>query len=468
MTPQSNARVPKYRLHKTWGLGVVRINGKDIYLGKYGTPESHAEYRRLVAEWLSSGGLVVQGVASTPDSTHGIFSVNELVLSYLRFAKTYYVKNGRPTGEVRNLKDAVRPLVASHGQVSVTDFGPLSLKAVRESMIASDLSRGVVNERVNRIRRVFKWGVENQIVPPSVLHGLQSVAPLKRGRCNVRETDRVVPVPDHYVDSVINVAPKQIAAMIQLQRLTGMRPGEVVIMRTCDIDMSGPIWEYRPFEHKTEHHGRTRVIYLGPQSQEILGEHLKPELEAFLFSPKEVKALRAQIARANRVTPMTPSQLARRPKASPRRAPTDRYNTVTYARAISYACDKAFPHPEFGGTPISRLTPKQRVELADWKREHRWSPNRLRHNAATYLRKRFGIEAARVDRSDRVSRRSAVPQRQDLGTRVLSADQVARSSQTTPRYHKRQCAAQVIYWTLEQEKRSCRTINNPGRCIRDE
>ncbi len=32
----------------------------------------------------------------------------------------------------------------------------------------------------------------------------------------------------------------------------------------------------------------------------------------------------------------------------------------------------------------------------EWRKRHRWSPNQLRHNAATFLRKEFGIEAARV------------------------------------------------------------------------
>lgn len=33
MPAKTSARIPAYRLHKTWGLGVVRINGRDIYLG---------------------------------------------------------------------------------------------------------------------------------------------------------------------------------------------------------------------------------------------------------------------------------------------------------------------------------------------------------------------------------------------------------------------------------------------------
>lgn len=46
-----------------------------------------------------------------------------------------------------------------------------------------------------------------------------------------------------------NVAP-QITAMIELQRLTGMRPEGVTSMRPCDIDTTGAVWVYAPFEHK--------------------------------------------------------------------------------------------------------------------------------------------------------------------------------------------------------------------------
>lgn len=59
--------------------------------------------------------------------------------------------------------------------------------------------------------------------------------------------------------------------MIDLQWLTGMRPGEATIMRACDIDMTGgDVWLYTPHEHKMEHKGKLRVIPLGPQAQAVL------------------------------------------------------------------------------------------------------------------------------------------------------------------------------------------------------
>ena len=36
------------------------------------------------------------------------------------------------------------------------------------------------------------------------------------------------------------------------------------------------------------------------------------------------------------------------------------------------------------------------AKRAEWKKAHRWSPNRLRHSAATAIRQRFGLEAAQV------------------------------------------------------------------------
>jgi integrase len=335
-----------------------------------------------------------------------------LIHAYLGFAKTYYVKHDRPTGEYPNVKDALRPLSALYGRTSVAAFGPIALKTVRQAMIDGDLCRRVINSRVNRIRRALKWGVENELVPATVLLGLQAVAPLKHGRSEARETAPVRPVPEAHVKAVLEVAPPQLAAMIELQRLSGMRPGELVLMRSKDLDTSGPIWVYTPPEHKTEHHGRSRCVYLGPQAQRVLRPLLKPEVEAFLFSPADVMALRRRAMRQARVTPLTPSQAARRPLARPDRAPGNRYTTLSYARAIAYACDRAFPHPEL--SEKRRLTREESRDLAAWRREHRWSPNRLRHNAATALRKQFGIEAARVVLGHGSTRVTEIYAEQDL------------------------------------------------------
>ncbi|MCG3132504.1 MAG: hypothetical protein FLDDKLPJ_03354 [Phycisphaerae bacterium] len=381
-------RIPSYRLHKPTGRAVVRLNGRDIYLGTHGTPASHAEYQRVIAEWISRGGhyaSLVQPTGSASNNGHTL-SIDELILAYMEHAKAYYVKNGEPTGEVQNIREALRPLTTSYGRLSVDQFGPTALKVVRQAMIEAGWCRNHINAQVHRIRRVFRWAVENELAPPSTLHGLLSVSPLKRGRCNVRESSPVTPVPERLIEPVLNLVPPPIAAMIRLQLLTGMRPGEVMSIRTCDVDTSAKLWAYRPATHKTEHHGRNRVIYLGPKAQQALQPFLRADREAFVFSPAFAMEALWRNRRAERRTPMTPSQASRTRKARPEWKPGDAYDRRSYAWAIYRACDRAFPPPD-------DLNEEERRQ---WRRDHRWSPNQLRHNAATRLRRDFGLEAARV------------------------------------------------------------------------
>jgi integrase len=266
------------------------------------------------------------------------------------------------------------------------DFGPLQLKAVRQAMMDSGLCRNEVNKRTGRIVRLFKWAVGEAMVPPSVHHGLQAVSGLRRGRADVRESEPVKPVPDAFVDAIEPYVSRQIWAMIQLQRLTGMRPGEVCSMRTIDVDTSGRVWIYTPESHKTEHHGRERRIYLGPAAQEILRPWLRPELTAHLFSPREsVEARRAE-QRQRRKTPLTPSQRARKRKARPRWSPGDSYDTRSYYHAVLYG--------------VRRVNAKAKKEAETTGTEPKeipaWHPNQLRHNAATRLRREFGLDVARA------------------------------------------------------------------------
>jgi integrase len=99
--------------------------------------------------------------------------------------------------------------------------------------------------------------------------------------------------------------------MIELQRLTGMRSGEVATMRGCDLDTTGRVWVYTPASHKTEHRGHERPIHLGPRAQEIVRPFLRTDLRAYLFSPAEAEAERFESLRVNRKTPVQPSQQRR-------------------------------------------------------------------------------------------------------------------------------------------------------------
>jgi len=136
------------------------------------------------------------------------------------------------TSEVVNLELALRPLRELYGRTRAAEFGPLQLKAVREVMVGKGWSRRHCNKQVTRIRRMFRWACENNIVRPEVWHGLQAVAGLRWGRTAARETGPIKPVPDAIVDTTLPYLTPTLQAMVQLQRVTGMRPAEVCIIRT--------------------------------------------------------------------------------------------------------------------------------------------------------------------------------------------------------------------------------------------
>jgi hypothetical protein len=121
-----SVRVPSYRRHKPSGQAVVTLNGRDVYLGKWNTNASRAEYDRLLGEWLADGRFL------PPDDPHVGLTVTELALRYWRYAKGYYVKDGRPTGALPGIKVALRILRTTYGPTRASDFGtvPVSLRGL--------------------------------------------------------------------------------------------------------------------------------------------------------------------------------------------------------------------------------------------------------------------------------------------------------------------------------------------------
>jgi integrase len=400
-------RLPKYRHHKPSGQAVVTLSGHDHYLGKWQTPESKAEYDRLIAEWLAGG----RQPRTRSTSTSGL-SLSEVILAYWQHVKDYYRHpDGTPTQEVDNIRLALRPLRRLYGRTPAVEFDSVALEALREEMIREGHCRGRINRDVGRIKRLFKWASAKKLVPLSVHEGLATVEGLRAGRSAARETAPVRPVAEQVVEATLPHMRPQVATMVQLQLLTGMRPGEVVVLRGMDLETTGAVWTYRPGsdtgphgKHKTAHRGQERVIYIGPRAQAVLRPWLRLNLQEYLFQPKEAMAQYRADLRQKRKTPLTPSQAQRRPKVTPKRAPGDRYRVTSYDHAVMDACDVAFPPPaplarEEGETKkawLARIGPDGWAEVNRWRKSHRWHPHQLRHAKATELRREFGLDAARA------------------------------------------------------------------------
>jgi integrase len=336
---------------------VVTIAGRDIYLGEYDSPESRAEYDRLIAEWLLNGRQSTHAPRDNPDD----LTVAELCLRYLEWATEYYRKLGEPTSEVHNVKRAIRTLRRLYGHTAARDYGPLALKATRNQWIDEGLARSNCNRLTGIVKRLFRWATEHQFIPPTVYQGLAAVSGLRKGRTEARETEPIGPVPAEVVEKTVAHLSPMLRAMVELQALTGMRPGEVLQLRGGDLDMNGPVWVYVPGSHKTEHHGHHRVICIGPRAQGILRPWLRGNPHEYVFGPRQNREHQLE----GRPTPRPRTEWEKRNRK--RRFLRDRYTLNAYLHVIKRACDRAKVEP--------------------------WSPNRLRHSAATRIRAAYGIEA---------------------------------------------------------------------------
>ncbi|QDT16605.1 tyrosine-type recombinase/integrase [Alienimonas californiensis] len=408
--PRRPSKPPSYRLHKPSGQARVILAGKHHYLGAFGAPESKEAYARLIAERFLAPGPAADcsNAPDTPDSgvatgaasgvSGGVSqspvprrrSVNDLMVAYLDHAEGYYARDGEPTQELTDVKASLKPLRLLYGRTPADEFGPKKLKAVRDHMVAvQGLSRKVTNARVNRIRRFFKWCASEELVPSSVFHGLQSVDGLRMGRTAARETAPVKPVPDADVEATLPFLSPPVAAMVKVQRLTGMRPGEVVQMKPGDVDRNGEVWVYRPECHKNEWRGQERTVPLGPKAQAVFAPFLdgRPD-DKPLFSPKEAEQWRyaesPPYAGRERATERYPSETRRlaaakaarrKQKRKPERKARDHYDRDSYRRAVTYGIEKAAR----AGVAIDS-----------------WSPARLRHAKATEVRAAAGLEAAQA------------------------------------------------------------------------
>ena len=342
-------KIPSYRHQKSRNLAVVRIDGKDHYLGPYDSAESHQAYDRLVAAWLKRRQVKVGKVAN--------ITVCELILCFIQHAESYYVKDGKQTREFGCIKEACSPVRQLYERRLVDDFGPVCLQSVRDAMVEKGWSRKHVNKQVSRVRRMFRYGVAKELVRPETYQALTAVPDLKKGRTQALDHPLVKPVADDVVEATLPELSPLVRDMVQYHRLTGCRPTEVCLLRPGAIDRTGDVWVFAPDAHKTEHLDKHRVVFIGPRAQNVLRPYLDRDADAYCFDPREV------------------------PRAQ--RNSKCRYTKDSYGRAVRRAVER-----------VNRRRIREDGDKATLLES--WSPNRLRHSAATEIRKRFGIEGAQV------------------------------------------------------------------------
>lgn len=396
---------------------------KRFYLGVHKSADSRAKYETTIGQWLARGRTwPLDGTeAGLPPTDRR--SVAYIVADYLTWASQQYLrKDGRHGTRFRDTKSAVKPLCALFANKPAAEFTPMDLETIQTGMVkGGKLCRKTIKERIDIIKRVFRRAGARALIPAPVSGALECADALPTHHPDVRESRVVKPVAQHLVDAVRPLVSRQVRALIDLQSITGARPGELFNLTMADLDTSGEKWKYEPKEHKTAHHGCHRRIYFPKDAQAILKEFMTTDrpLNAPLFSPKEADAERRAARHQQRLKDEngTPLSCGNRPgtnrKENPLRQPGDKFTDSAYSSAVERACLKAFPPP----AELARLlvagkrghkrweTPEEwRKRLGDdkwaqlqaWIKQHHWFPYQLRHKAATEFRKKHGLEKTRI------------------------------------------------------------------------
>ncbi len=386
------AKVPARQYHIS-GQSVVQIGGRTIYLGPHDSAEAIARYAVLLGIYqanefalpadfdtasLEERVTLILGAgapsAIATDQTSQPILVRHVTAAFRYHTVTKYAK--APTEKGRY--DQICKLVDEFDGDGLADkFGPVKLKRFRDNLVERGLSRKYINKMTNSVIVVFKHAVSSELIGVTILQRLQTIDPLRKGQTTAPDHDAIEPANLFHVRATAKHLSPIVKAMLRIQICTGMRPKELRMMRPCDIDRSGPVWIYRPSNHKTAWCGKTKAIPLIEDARDAITDYLQRDPESYCFSPAESVAWRRAVGTANRKTP--PNQGNARGRkldggglrgAAGKRLPRTQYTTTSYHQAIKRAAKKAgVPH---------------------------WFPYQLRHLTATVVRAALGIEEAQA------------------------------------------------------------------------
>ena len=390
--PKLKNRLPKMCRDRNQAISWYK--GERIFHGRWNSDEAKKSYKRFIA------ALLENPISPLRDSKTGEVLVSELAAGFLGYAEPKMDKT-----DLSHFKRVIGFLVDIYSELSVNEFSPKKLKVVREQMVkAGTLSRRMVNGYTTKIVRIFTWGVEEEHVNPNIAAALREVKALRKGEQGTFDNPPRVNVPDEVVKRTLPFMPPTVAAMVTIQRLTGMRPSELCRMTIADIDRprDTELWYYVPKTHKTEQYIGQKPIPLGKPEQDLLAPYLERKMpEEAVFSPRTAQAERHAEQRANRKTKITPSQAARDRRRA--KNPADRigefYDSSAYRQAVEYAIEKG------------------NRRLPDGEKIPHWTPYQLRHTAATETSRIAGKEKAKALLAHRSVQTTEIYDHSDLGVR---------------------------------------------------
>lgn len=310
-----SSRIPKLTIHKASGQYRVRIAGKDHYLGT-DQRAARKRYNAVIAAHLASKPIVAR-------DPHSI-TLAELADHY----KADRIRAGTWSPVYKAVMTKLSK--SKHWLLPATMFGPQAMQEVIDAN-RDNYSAHTLRTTLGITRHMFRRGVAMGLIPPEALTMLHSASARELRIPTPSAEPR--PISDEVVNATIAHCERESDRdMIRLQRLTGMRSGELVRMRWAEIDTSEAVWVYKPSKHKGASRGKKRSIYLGPKAQRILMKYR--DCDPMWMGP-------------------------RRPRS-----------VSSYGKMVEAVCERA-------------------------GLEH-WTPHQLRHSRLSEVRRQAGLDASQV------------------------------------------------------------------------
>jgi integrase len=369
---RKRSAIPALKSHG--GRARVYWHGRWHYLGKTGSEEARSRYAQFIAQ------IAIDPTAGA--RIRGDYLMVELMADYLA---TIPADDFQLVSRVRR---AASLLAQHHATTPVVAFGPVAAHAWRLWLCSDagpNLGQRTTKYYFQQVVEALRWAIRTERLRPeeTQIDAIRELKPITRK--HARPPKKVLPVADDLVERTLPHLRGPVAAMVRVQRLTGMRPKEVRLLRPCEIHQAGAVtlssgvqidmskfaglWVYVPSTHKTEYLDKARDIVIGPRAQAVLAPFLARDPQAYCFSASEAMAERLDEFRQRRLDAGGGSGGSRKPKATGGRVIRDHYTRRSYHQAIEQACVRAgLPH---------------------------WFPYQLRHSAGTEALTLGGIEGAR-------------------------------------------------------------------------
>lgn len=173
--PRKKQSAPSYRYHIS-GQARVTLDGKDFYLGEYDSPESHAKYYALLAEYNANGQRAPETPANQIDSP---ITVRCVTGEYRELIKTKYANSPSHSGRLKNLCTLLED---EYGDTEAADFGPRKLSELRDLFVVSGNNRRYANTQTRSLIQIFRHAISRELVEVGVLIRLETLEPLRIGQ----------------------------------------------------------------------------------------------------------------------------------------------------------------------------------------------------------------------------------------------------------------------------------------------